>query len=112
MALVPIAVPLILVVKCKVVQFEYSLQEASKGLGDGWICPVFASSTSTIASPSFVSIFLYKLETSNVMRMQSLGTLPKFFSSMMKSVVSLMCYGSAPSKALRNSSTYADNFSI
>ena len=81
-------------------------------LGDGWICPVFASSTSTIVSPSFVSIFLYKLETSIVIRMQSFRTLPKFFSSTMKSVVSLMCYGSAPAKGLRNSSTYADNFSI
>ena len=57
---------------------------------EGRIWPVFASSSSIIASPSSVSILVYKLETSNVARILSSGTLPKFFSRMMNSVVSLM----------------------
>ena len=40
------------------------------------------------------------------------GTLPKFLSRMIKSVVSLMWEGSACAKGLRNSFTYADSFSV
>ena len=76
-----------MVVKCEIVQFEDFFEEASKGF-----CGRLdlTSSSSIIASPSSVSILVYKLETSNVARIQFSGTLPKFSSRMMKSVVSLI----------------------
>ena len=73
---------------------------------------MFTNSSSIIASPSSVSILEYKLETSNVARRLFPATLPKFFSRMMKSVVSLMWEGGACAKGLRNSSIYADSFSV
>lgn len=115
-ALVPIAVPLTCIKFWLLNVKSFNLSTFSsrqvRVLADGWICPVFSSSSSIMVSPSFVSIFVYKLGTSNVTRMQSFGTLPKFVSRMMKSVVSLMCDCSAPAKGHRNSSTYADNFSV
>ena len=59
-----------------------------------------------------MSILVYELEMSNVARILFSETLPRFFSRMMKSVVSLMWEGSAYAKGLRNSSTYADSFSV
>ena len=59
-----------------------------------------------------MSILVYKLETSDVASILLSGTLSKFFSRIMKSVVSLMREESACAKGLRNASTYADNFSV
>ena len=55
---------------------------------------------------------MYKLETSYVARILFSGTLPKFFSCVIKFVTSLMWEGSACAKDLVNSSTYADSFSV
>ena len=72
---------------------------------DGWFCSAFPSSSSTMVSPSSVSILVYRLETSSVHKMQFSGTFLNLRNLLMKSVVSLMCDGSLSAKGLRNSCT-------
>ena len=65
-----------------------------------------------MVSPLSVSIFVYRLETSNVTKILFSGTLPSFLNLLIKSVVSLMCDGSFSASSLRDSSTSEDNFSM
>ena len=78
-----------MVVKCEIVQFEDFSEEASKVFSGRLDLASFCQSSSIVASPLSVSLFVYKLETSNVARILFSGSLPKFFSRMMRSVVSL-----------------------
>ena len=98
----------------KVILFNFSTLSSSqlRVLAEGWFCPAFVSSSSTITSPSSVSIFLYRLDTSNVTNMLSLGTLSILLSRLTKSVVSFICDGNGAANGLKNSSTYTDNFSV
>ena len=108
-ALVPIAVPLTCMkfssLNVKLFSLSTFSSKQVRVFAEGRFRPVFSSSSSTIASPSSVSIFVYRLETSNVTKMQLSGNLPKFLSQLIKSVVSLMWDGSASANGLRNSST-------
>ena len=81
-ALVPIAVPLtwmkLWLSNVKMFNLRTFSRRQESVFAEGRIWPVFASSSSIIASPSSVSILVYKLETSNVARILSSGTLLKF----------------------------------
>ena len=57
---------------------------------EGLFCPDFSSSSLTKVRPSSVSMFVYRLETSNVSRRQFLGSLPNARNRLMNSVVSRM----------------------
>ena len=57
---------------------------------DGLHWPIFSSSSFTIVRPSSVSIFVYRLETSSVARIQLFGSLPNARNRLMKLVVSRM----------------------
>ena len=81
-----------------------------EGETEGWFSPALVSASSTICSLSCVSMFVYRLDTSTVTNMLSLGTLLILFSHLMKSVVPFMCDRNAATNGLKNTSTYADNF--
>ena len=74
-------------------------------LAEGYFQLAFSNSFSTIMSPSFVSMLVYRLEMSKVAKMQFSGTFPNSHNLLMKSVVSFMWDGSFSAKGLRNSST-------
>ena len=85
-ALVPIGVPLtcvkVLPLNVKLFNLGTFSRRHVNVFAEGWLREFFSSSSSTIFSPSSVSIFVYRLETSNVTKMQHPGTLRNFFNHM------------------------------
>ena len=67
---------------------------------EGLFCPDFSSSSLTMVRPSSVSMFVYRLETSNVTRRQFLGSLPNAHNRLMISVVSRMYEGRCSASGL------------
>ena len=103
-ALVPFTCIKLWLLKVELFKFRTLSRSQVRLLAEGWFCPAFVSYSSTISSPSSVSMFVYWLDTSNVTNMLSLGTLSILVGRLMNSVVFFMYDGY--DTVNKNSSTY------
>ena len=70
----------------KLLRFRIFSNNSDIVSAEGLFCPDFSSSSLTMVRPSSVSMFVFRLETSNVTRRQ----FPNARNRLMKSVVSQM----------------------